>query len=124
MKNVSGIAAIVAVVSMLLLGIGFPYWTADTVTITVTDKERVVKRNGNSVSSKYLVFTETETFENTDCLARFKFNSSDVQGRLKTGETYTVDVYGWRIPFLSAYRNIVRVRQIPNDEAQLRSEAE
>ena len=63
MKNVSGIAAIVAVVSMLLLGIGFPYWTADTVTITVTDKERVVKRNGNSVSSKYLVFTETETFD-------------------------------------------------------------
>ena len=116
MRNVCRIAIIVAIVSMLLLGIGFPYWTADTVTITVTDKERVVERSGNSVSSKYLVFTETETFENTDCLARFKFNSSDVQGRLKTGETYTVDVYGWRIPFLSAYRNIVRVRQIPNND--------
>lgn len=102
---------VVAVVSMLLLALGFPYWTADTTTITITDKERIVERSGESVSSKYLVFTETETFENTDCFVRFKFNSSDIQGRLKAGKTYTVDVYGWRIPFLSLYRNIVRVHE-------------
>ena len=102
--------AVAGVLSALVGGLGFPYWTSDTAVITVTDKERVISRRGNSTTSKYLVFTETETFENTDCFAMGKFRSSDIQGRLKPGETYTVDVYGWRVPFLSAYRNIVRVR--------------
>lgn len=108
-SKITMIAATLAVISIALFGIGFPYWTADECTITVTDKERVVKGGGDSVSSKYLVFTETETFENTDCLRRFKFNSSDIHGSLKIGETYHVKVYGWRVPLLSMYRNIVRV---------------
>ncbi|MFA5376067.1 MAG: hypothetical protein WC455_10010 [Dehalococcoidia bacterium] len=96
---------ILAVVAILAIAIGFPLMTSETVTITVTDKERVV----DSGDSKYLVFTETEVFENTDCLALGKFNSSDVYGQLEIGETYQVQVYGWRIPFLSMYRNIVKV---------------
>ena len=89
----------------------YSYCTADIINITVTDKERVVTTNGESVTSKYLVFTETETFENTDSLAYFKWDSSDVQGQLKVGKTYRVKVYGWRIPFLSVYRNIVSIKQ-------------
>lgn len=103
---------IVLVVSMaVLLAVSclFPYITADTVTITVTDKERIVTGSGEGLSSKYLVFTENETFQNTDCLVRGKFNSSDLQGKLKEGQTYEADVYGWRLPFFSAYRNIVAV---------------
>ena len=95
--------------AILFCGIGFPYWTADTATFTVTDKERIITRSGKSVSSKYLVFTDLETFENSDCLVRFKFTSSDLQGKLKEGQTYTATVYGWRVPILSMYRNIVSV---------------
>ena len=84
-----------------------PLLTSEDITITVVDKERVVDSGGGD--SKYLVFTETEVFENTDCLALGKFNSSDVYGQLEIGETYQVQVYGWRIPFLSMYRNIVKV---------------
>ena len=84
-----------------------PLLTSEDITITVVDKERVVDSGGGD--SKYLVFTETEVFENTDCLVLWKFNSSDVYGQLEIGETYQVQVYGWRIPFLSMYRNIVKV---------------
>ena len=84
-----------------------PFVTSETVTIKVVDKERIVGRDGES--SKYLVFTETEVFENTDCLVLGKFNSSDVYGQIEIGETYRVQVYGWRIPLLSMYRNIVKI---------------
>ncbi len=81
--------------------------------ITVTDKERVA----NSESSKYLVFAEDEqgntiVFENTDNLFRFKFDSSDIHGRLKIGNTYKVTVVGFRIPFLSTHQNIIKIEEI------------
>ena len=88
--------------------VAIPLLTADTVTITVIDKERI--QSGED--SRYLVFTESETFKNTDCLVRRKFDSSDLYGRLQVGTTYEAEVYGWRIPFLSAYRNIVRVTTV------------
>ena len=84
------------------------YGTTDYVTITVTDKERI--QDGEE--SKYLIFTENEVFENTDSLMKFKFNSSDVYGLLKVGETYSAEVFGWRVPFFSMYRNIVSIEKI------------
>lgn len=92
----------------------YVYGTGDQVTFTVTDKERIVESAGETTTSKYLVFTDSETFENTDSLLRLKFNSSDVQGQLQEGKTYEAEVYGWRIPFLSSYRNIVNVKPAPN----------
>lgn len=88
------------------------YQTDDVVTVTVTDKERIVTGNGESVSSKYLIFTDKETFQNTDLLFAGKFNSSDIQGMIRPGETYQFKVLGWRWPFLSMYRNVVQVKQI------------
>ena len=102
----------IAIVGLLLfllipgLWLGFPYYTAKRVEITVTDKERVPKGE----ESYYLVFTEEEVFQNLDSWRRFKVNSSDLQGQLREGGTYLVSVYGWRIPFLSKYRNIVAIR--------------
>lgn len=90
----------------------FVYKTQDDVTITVKGKERIVEthereKGKTDVSSKYLVFAENETFENTDSFLVWKFNSSDVQGSLDQGKSYDCSVYGWRVPFLSWYRNIV-----------------
>ena len=97
-------------------GVTAPHLDRDVYIATVTDKERVVKRRGDKVSSKYLVFTElqeggTKVFKNTDSLLEFKFNSSDLQGRLKEGQTYEIGTYGWRVPLLSMYKNIVSVRE-------------
>lgn len=85
-------------------------------TITITDKERIVEADGESVSSKYLVFGEDENgntlvFQNTDEWTRGKWNSSTIQGSLEVGETYTVVVVGYRIPFLSCYENIISVEE-------------
>lgn len=47
-------------------------------------------------------------YENEDSLWYGKFNSSDYIMNLKVGQTYTFTTVGYRIPFLSAYPNIVR----------------
>jgi uncharacterized protein YabE (DUF348 family) len=86
------------------------YSSVEEITITVTDKERIVETNDGKTTSKYLVFSEGETFENQDEIIKWKFNSSDVQGKLKKDSTYTVEVIGWRIPFLSTYRNILTIK--------------
>lgn len=79
--------------------------TKDDITITVIEKQRI----SSEKSSKYLIFTENEVFENTDVLLLGKFNSSDLYGKFKAGDTYQVQVIGWRVPFMSWYRNIVRI---------------
>lgn len=86
------------------------YGTKETVTATVTGKERVTSSDGNgNVKSKYLIFTETETFENTDALFAGKFNSSDFYGKIREGQTCKFTVIGWRMPVFSTYRNIIEM---------------
>lgn len=108
---VTGIAALVIGAA---LG---PHLDRDTYTITVTDKDRIATGSGEDRESKYLVFGElengkTKVFENTDSFIEFKFNSSDYQGKLKTGQTYEIKTYGWRIPIFSQYENIVDVKPV------------
>ena len=80
------------------------------------DKERVYDKD----SSKYLVFGEdvetgeTRVFQNTDSFFRGKFDSSNVYGSLKKGETYTVTVVGYRIPLFSWYENIIKYEKESN----------
>ena len=85
------------------------YYSLGTVKIVenvkITDKERV--QDGNV--SQYLIFTDNEVFKNTDSILFGKFNSSDVYNQLKIDSTYTLKVNGWRVPFISEYRNILKV---------------
>jgi len=101
------------VIVLAVLGlIGYPtlyYTSTDEVTIKVTEKERVVKGSGDEIESKYMIFTEDEVFENVDDIFFLKFKSSDLNKDLKVDSTYNVKVVGWRIGFLSAYRNIVKI---------------
>jgi len=93
-----------------LLG-GYPtayYLSATETTITVSRLERIVE--SQSMTSKYLVFTDNEVFENTDSWLYLKFSSSDLYAKLKEGKTYRVKVAGWRIPFLSWYKNIIEIK--------------
>lgn len=81
--------------------------TKAVVTAVVTDKERVTSGTGSTITSKYLIFTEKETFENTDSFWALKFNSSDIYGRLQAGQTCQFTVVGFRVAFMSSYRNII-----------------
>ncbi|MBB76556.1 MAG: hypothetical protein CMJ75_18785 [Planctomycetaceae bacterium] len=114
-RNPGGALVAIGAILFLCLIVGscsIPLWTQDTVTVKVTEKERITTGSGESITSKYLVFTETETFENTDVLILGKFDSSDVQGSIQPGETYRLRVYGWRVPFLSWYRNIIEGNRV------------
>ena len=83
------------------------YQTGEETTITVSEKEVVHSEH----SSTYLIYTEEgEVLENSDLFLYGKYNSSDFQAKLKEGETYKVKLYGWRVPFLSWYRNIVEIK--------------
>lgn len=102
------IITIIAIAALLIGSFAFQRGTKDTVRATVTDK--VVKRYDDT--DKYLIFTDSETFEITDTIAYGNFRSSDVYGKIKVGETYDFTVCGWRIGFTSSYRNIVEVQEV------------
>lgn len=104
-----GITLVVAVIAISPI---VHYSTLDTVQdVKILDKERVVaSSNDGTVTSKYLIFTEHETFENTDTFWAFKYNSSDIYGKISKGATCTFEVTGFRVPFFSMYRNILSVK--------------
>lgn len=72
-------------------------------TFTITDKQAVA----SGKSSKYLVFNDKTTYEVADTWLHWRWDSSDVYGKLKVGKTYTATLQGWRIPFFSMYPNII-----------------
>jgi prepilin-type N-terminal cleavage/methylation domain-containing protein len=72
-------------------------------TFTVTGKENV---NGNK-SSKYLVYTDKTTYQIDDTWVHWRWDSSDVYGKIQAGKTYSCTLQGYRIPFLSMYPNVI-----------------
>ena len=104
----------VALVVLLILGTWLvPLFVRNSYTVEVTGKERIYKSSENASSSYYLVFTkeldgDVKVFKNSDELLIGKFGSSNIQAGMEIGGTYDVDVYGFRVPFLSWYENIVR----------------
>ena len=119
-KNTRTFFVVIMIAVILVLSIGYEaiFSFNDTeYTITVTDKERIYEGSGDTSSSKYLVFGDDENgnslvFENTDCFIRGKWNSSNIQGQLKEGNTYKVTVVGYRVSFFSMYQNIIKIEEI------------
>ena len=109
MKKKFSLYAILVVIILMAYPVAY-YSSSKTVDITVKDKERITTGSGENISSKFLIYCEGEVFENTDSWLFFKFNSSDVQNELESGKTYTVTIAGWRIPFFSMYRNVIRIK--------------
>lgn len=103
------------VVAMIVVGIFFSisrYNNKQTIKTKVTDKERITTSNSNgTVESYYLIFTEAGTFKLEDDLIYGNFNSSDWYGRIRRDSTYTFDVIGYRIGYMSEYPNIVSFKE-------------
>lgn len=108
------IAVIVAVVVVPVMN----FTNDHQYTITITDKERVTTQVAEGqTDSKYLIYGEDENgktyvFEDTDTLFRWKFNSSDVFGALKEGETYELTVIGFRVHIFNWYENIIDFKEV------------
>ena len=99
------VLAVVFILSILLYNPIVIALTTENIVITVTKTD--IKRNDDS--DTYLVYTDNETFQNSDSFWNFKWNSSDLHGKLKNDSTYKVQVHGIRVPYLSIYRNIIKI---------------
>jgi hypothetical protein len=84
-----------------------PWWSHGEADVVVTGTMVKAYGTGEDHVSKYLIFTSNGVFENTDTWWYFKFNSSDVQAKLMVPGKHHITYYGFRVPFLSRYQNIV-----------------
>lgn len=105
---------IVILILIALIYTGASLSTRQTIRGVVTDKTVKVQAAGDATDSKYLIFVETDngrsiTLEVSDGLAVGRFDSSDVYGSIKRGETYTFKTIGMRIPLISEYPNVKTV---------------
>ena len=84
--------------------------TRSTEQVVIQGKERITTGVGQTMSSKYVFFTDKGTFENTDSLYNLKFNSSDIYGMIKEGDVCEFTTVGWRVQFLSWYKNVIEAK--------------
>ncbi|OPY04232.1 MAG: hypothetical protein A4E67_02490 [Syntrophaceae bacterium PtaB.Bin038] len=99
---------IVATVLVLVLVPLYSYFISDTVVTTITDAQMTM------VDGKFMIATEYRPLANYDAKYRFKFDSGNIQNeaiRLK-GKRVKIWKYGWRIPILSMYENVVRIEEV------------
>lgn len=110
MKNwIIGILSVVAI--LFVAWATYPYWTRTEVDVVVTHVENKISQRATGREDMYLVYTSAGTFRNTDSLHYMKFNSADLQGFLAQKGEYRVTAYGFRIPILSMYKNIVKAEK-------------
>lgn len=101
------ILAILAVFGLIYAG--FYHASAETVEIVVDAKD--IKYHNND--AKYLVSSDSgEVFEITDTYTFMRFDSSDLYFNMQPGVTYSCKVAGWRVPYLSWYRNILTANEV------------
>lgn len=121
MSNRSFLGCLTAIALVVIAIIAIPvisFSNDHAYTVTITDKERVTTQVAEGqTNSKYLIYGEDENgktyvFEDTDTLFRWKFNSSDVFGVLKEGETYELTVIGFRVHIFNWYENIIDFKAV------------
>lgn len=114
-----GVSAVILVLicSACVATCAFEHSDRETVTVLVTEKDIVRHGSGDTSSDYYMVWTTRngveEVFTVNDSLIEGNWDTSDDYGRIHVGECYEFEVYGWRIQFMSNYRNIVSIRGVP-----------
>src|SRR5512143_1503561 len=95
---------VIAVILLLL----YSYFIPDTVETRITDAQMT------KVDGRFMIATEERPYVNEDAKYRFKFNSGNLQNeaiRLK-GKPVKIKKYGWRVPALSMYENVVSIKEV------------
>ena len=99
---------IVIGIAVLLLTVLYSYFVADTVMTRITDAQMT------KVDNMFMIATEERPYVNHDAKYRFKFDSGTIQNdaiRLK-GKVVRIRKYGWRVPILSWYENVVKIEEV------------
>ncbi len=100
--------ATVTAIIVLILTLFYSYFIADTIETRITDAQMT------KVDGRFMIATESRPFVNEDVWYRFKWDSGTVQNdaiRLK-GKPVRIKKYGWRIPVLSRYENVVSIKEV------------
>ena len=79
-----------------------------TETVTICGKESVQK---GEHGHEYRVYTSGQTYTVKDFFGSegSRFDSADLYGRIKVGETYVIKSYGYRVSWASTFWNIESV---------------
>ncbi|MBN8543932.1 MAG: DUF1523 family protein [Alphaproteobacteria bacterium] len=106
---------VIIIVGLLFTNLPYQWLTQRTIeNVLIKDKQISTEsqRRENVVTSTYLIYTDHGVFRNDDAGWFLKYNSSDFYGDLDVGKRYRLKVYGWRIPILSMYPNIARMKEV------------
>ena len=68
--------------------------------------------DGEDGDRRHLIYLENETIQNVDAWTAFKFNSSDLYGKIHEKHCYKFKVHGIRVGFLSMWRNVYDLKEI------------
>jgi Protein of unknown function (DUF1523) len=102
------IMAILVGIVICVLMVLYSYFIADNVQTRITDAQMT------KVDGRFMIASEYRPFVNEDVWYRFKFDSGTVQNdaiRLR-GKMVEIKKYGWRIPMLSMYENVLKIREV------------
>lgn len=100
------LGGLLAVIVIVVFTIGYQHQTKQT--ITICSKERAATSNG----AEYRIYAAEGTFVMKDSLiGKVRYSTADAYARIKKDTTYDVVTKGWRIPFFSAFPNILEAKQ-------------
>lgn len=109
------VCAVILVVLIIIGGVNYERVSAPH-NITVCSKERVATDGGGG---EYRVYTAEGTYVMADSLLGVtRYNTADAYAKIKPRTTYTVTTKGWRIPFFSAFENILTAQPAPAAQQQ------
>ncbi|HFV7440159.1 TPA: hypothetical protein ACH94F_002322 [Staphylococcus aureus] len=111
---IAGILRLFGVIALMLVVISPIYTVAsyqnkEVHQGTITDK---YNKRQDKEDKFYIVLDNKQVIENSDLLFKKKFDSADIQARLKVGDKVKVKTIGYRIHFLNLYPVLYEVKQV------------
>lgn len=111
---IAGILRLFGVIALMLVVISPIYTVAsyqhkEVHQGTITDK---YNKRQDKEDKFYIVLDNKQVIENSDLLFKKKFDSADIQARLKVGDKVEVKTIGYRIHFLNLYPVLYEAKKV------------
>ncbi|HDP4349069.1 TPA: hypothetical protein ACF5MN_001415 [Staphylococcus aureus] len=111
---IAGILRLFGVIALMLVVISPIYTVAsyqhkEVHQGSITDK---YNKRQDKEDKFYIVLDNKQVIENSDLLFKKKFDSADIQARLKVGDKVEVKTIGYRIHFLNLYPVLYEVKKV------------
>lgn len=108
-----GVSCGCLIILLILAVIWIPIYRASSESITATVVKTVIDDGATFFVLQQEGHSEVEILENDDSWAFLKFDSNNILMEVEVGQTYEFKVAGWRVPFLSWFRNIIEAEPLP-----------